>query len=357
MRILEIITPSKIGGAEVNLVSFVQALHGYKDEVTVFCPSGRPFINYLTEHGITPHSWKTWGKLDPKTLLGLTRLIKARRFDIIHAHLSSASFIGSLAGRLTHTRCAATVHGLTYAGWYRFADRLIAVSEAVKAHLMSQGIAERKIRVIHNGIPLERYQPRPLSEAKLACGFSLDVPRVGIFGRLSPVKGHSVALTAWPRVLRRFPNARLMLVGEGNTEQELRRQAEQLAITDSVEFVGFVTDPRALMAACDVVTMPSRSEGLSLVALEAMALERPLVVSDAGGLIEVITHEETGLVVPREDAPRLADALLRVLDDAALAARLGAAGRARVSAHFSAARQMALMRDALREEAQQEKRV
>jgi len=351
MRILEIITPSKIGGAEVYLVSFVQALRGYQDEVTVFCPSGRPFISYLSDHGITPHSWKTWGKVDPKTLFGLARLIRKCRFDIIHAHLSSAAFIGSLAGRLTHTRCAATVHGFTYAGWYRFADRLFAVSEAVKVHLLRQGISEQKIRVIHNGIPLERYQPRPLTEAKVACGFSPEVPRVGIFARLSVVKGQSVALAAWPRVLERFPNARLMLVGEGKTEQELRLQAGQLAIEDTVEFVGFANDPRALMAACDVITVPSRSEGLSLVAMEAMALERPLVVSDAGGLIEVVIHEETGLVVPREDASRLAEALIRMLDDTQLAARLSAAGRARVETHFSASRQMALLRDALREEA------
>ncbi len=310
-------------------------------------------------HRLFERAWHSFAQLEnvgetgPQNVVRLAQLIKARQFDIIHAHLSSASFIGSLACRLTHTRCAATVHGLTYAGWYRFADRLFAVSEAVKAHLLSQGIAERKIRVIHNGIPLERYVPRPLAEAKLACGFAADVPRVGIFGRLSPVKGHAVALTAWPQVLQRFPSARLMLVGEGNSEAELRRQVARLALTDSVEFAGFVADPRALMAACDVVTMPSHSEGLSLVALEALALERPLVVSDAGGSVEVITHEDTGLVVPRADAHRLAEALVRVLGDAALAARLGAAGRVRVATHFSAARQMALLRGALQEEAQQ----
>jgi len=347
MRVLEIITPSRIGGAEVYLASLVQALWEAGDEVTVFCPSGRPIVNYLRARGITPLTWKTWGKIDPKTLFGLARLIKAQRIDVIHAHLSSAAFIGSLAGRLTGTPCVASVHGFTYAGWYRFADRLHAVSDAVKGDLLRQGIRAEKIRVVHNGIALERFVPQPVAEAKRACGFDPAVPRVGIVGRLNPVKGQATALQAWPQVRERIPAARLMLVGEGKAEPELRALAAQLGIADAVDFTGFCDDPRALMAACDVVAMPSRSEGLGLVAMEAMALQRPVVVSDAGGLVEVVVDNESGLVVPREDSDALGEALIRVLSDLALADRLAHAGRLRVEEHFSAARQLRALREVL----------
>lgn len=352
MRILEMITPSRIGGAEVHVVSLTKAFRNMQEDVLVFCPTNRPLIPYLYEHGITPCTWKTWGKIDPKTVYGLVRLIKREKIDILHAHLSSAAFIGSLAAHLAHIRCVATVHGFTFAGWYRFADRLFAVSEAVKENLLSQGIAEEKIRVIHNGIALERYTPQASTVAKLACGFNVATPRVGVFGRLTPVKGQAIVLQAWPLVRSRVPTARLMLVGEGKSENELRRMAAQLGVADSVEFHGFIGDPRALMTACDIITMPSISEGLGLAAMEAMALERPVVVSDAGGLVEVVTDGETGLVTPRGEPRPLAAALIRLLTDPQLAERLALAGRLRVKTHFSAAQQMPILRDALATEAQ-----
>jgi glycosyltransferase involved in cell wall biosynthesis len=347
MRILEVITPSRIGGAEVNLVTIVRGLTALGEQVTVFCPAGRPLVELLKRNGIAPVTWKTWGKLDPRTLAGFVRLIRSRRIDVVHTHLSTASLLGSLAARRARTPCVASVHGFSGARWYRLADKVTAISQAVKKHLVAQGLAEEKIEVIHAGILVEQYVPMPVDAAKRACGFDPSVPRAGVFGRLSPEKGQDVAIAAWSQVLRQSPNAVLMLVGQGRTRPALGALAKRLGIAHSVEFAGFVPDPKALMCACDAVIVPSRREGLGLAAIEAMALERPVIASDAGGLLEVVTTGETGLVFPAGEAGRIADGVVRMLEERDLAARLGEAGRQRVQGEFSADRQVARLREVL----------
>jgi len=347
MHILEVITPSRIGGAEVNLVTIVRGLSALGERVTVFCPAGRPLVEHLKRNGIAPVTWKTWGKLDPRTLAGFVRLIRSRGIDVVHTHLSTASLLGSLAARRAGAPCVASVHGFSGARWYRRADKITAISQAVKRHLVAQGLAEEKIEVIHAGIPLEQYVPMPVDAAKRACGFDPSVPRAGVFGRLSPEKGQDVAILAWQQVVRRKPNAVLMLVGQGRTRDDLGALAKRSGVGDSVEFAGFVPDPKALMCACDAIIVPSRKEGLGLAAIEAMALERPVIVSDAGGLVEVVTDGDTGLVFPAEGSDRLAEAIIRVLSERQSAARLGEAGRKRVQERFSADRQVQALRGVL----------
>lgn len=347
MRILEVITPSRIGGAETHVATITEALTALGDEVTVFCPARRPLVDYLLRRGIDPVTWETHGKFDSATLIGLSALIRARQIDVIHTHLSTASFLGSVAARIAGRPSIATVHGFNSAGWYRFSGQIIAVSHAVKKHLTNQGVPQGKIQVVYNGITLDRYEPRPLGEAKLASDLEPSFPRVGVFARLSPEKGQETALRAWPEVVREVPNARLMLVGAGSTEQELRAAAAELDIETRVEFAGFRTDPIPLMASCDVVLVPSLKEGLGLAAIEGMALERPVVATDAGGLPEILTDGETGLTVPRGEPRAMSAAILKLLGDPGLRSRLGSAGRKRAQERFDATRQTAELREAL----------
>ena len=347
MRILEIITPSNIGGAETYFVTTVRRLKALGDEVTVFCPEGRRMSEHLREQGLPTISWKTHGKLDLRTLFGLASVIRQRRIEIVHLHLSSAAFIGAMAARLARVPSVATVHGLNSALWYRFPDYLIAVSDAVKQHLVDQGIPAERIHVIHNGISCEHYSPEPVAEAKRRAGYAPEVLRAGLFGRLSPEKGQAVALDAWAKVARAYPTARLMLVGDGKNRAELGAQAERLQIADSVEFLHFTTPIQPLLSACDVVLAPSLKEGLGLVALEAMALERPVIAANTGGLREVVVDGETGRLVPGGDADALATALLQLWDAPALTGQYGAAARRRVLEQFDATTQLTTLRDTL----------
>ncbi len=347
LRILELITPSRIGGAETHLATITRELSTLGDTVSVFCPEGRPLIEYLTDRNITPVSWTTWGKFDPRTLWRFAALIGERQVDIVHTHLTTATLLGSLAARFTQTPCAATVHGFTSAFCYRYVDRLITVSNAVKRHMVRQGIPARKITVLYNGIPLERYQPLAINEAKRALGFPTESYRVGIFGRLSSEKGHECLLKAWPEVTAHVLGARLMVVGAGQNEAALKEQAKRLNLRDSVEFTGFISDPRSLMSACDLVVVPSLKEGFGLAAVEAMALERPVVASDTGGLAEVVSHKETGILVPPNQPEELADAIRLLLFNQEAMTAMGRAGRLRVSKYFNAANQVRLLHDTL----------
>ncbi len=347
MRFLEIITPSRIGGAETHVAAITQGLRALGDEVIVFCPEGRPLVRYLRDRGIEPVTWKTRGKSDLPTVMRFVRLIRERRIAVVHTHLSSATFLGSIAARIAGVPSVATVHGFNNPTWYRFAPKIIAVSRAVKEHLASVGLPESKIEVVYNGIPLERYEPLPVAKAKRACGRDPNGPLVGVFGRLVPEKGQSVALMAWVEVLSAIPSARLILAGDGKDREILEAFCEEKGIASNVEFAGFVPDPRGLMAACDVVVVPSLKEGFGLAAVEAMALERPVIASEIGGLPEIISGGENGLLFPAGDAFGLAEAIVRLINGPELAVKLGKAGRQTVEERFSMARQIAVLRDVL----------
>lgn len=347
MHVLEMITPSRVGGAETQVLTITRELTMLGDAVSIFCPQGRPFVDYLRHYGMHALSWKTWGKIDPKTLIGIIHVIRSQRVDVVHTHLTSATFIGSLAARLTGRRCVATVHGFTSAFWYRHAHRIIAVSDAVKDHLVAQGMPAEKIQVIHNGIAVELYTPQPLSKAKAACGFDPAQIRLGVFGRLVTVKGHGTVIEALPQLLKRYPTARLSLVGDGREREAMTALTRRLGVEAQVDFHGFVPDPRPLLAACDLVMMPSRQEGLGLAAIEAMALERPVIATRVGGLSEVIDDGVSGLLIPPDDATALLGAILTVLADPDYAARLGACGRLRAQQRFHACRQVMQLRRVL----------
>ncbi len=350
MRILEITSACGIGGAETNFVALVRGLTAQGESVRIFCPAGSQVIPRLRTCGLSPASWRMWGKLDLRTLGRFVSLIRANDIDIVHTHLTTASLLGSLAARIARRPCVATVHGYNVAHAFRFADRIIAVSQAAKDNLVSQGVSAAKVTVIYNGIELEGYAPQPVEEAKRASGFDPAVPRVGIVGRLAREKGQLDALRAWPSVLKAIPNARLTLVGEGRGSKEVGALVALLGMETQVDLLGFAPDPRLLTSACDVIAVPSRVEGLGLSAIEALALERPVIASDAGGLPEVISPGKTGLLFPRGDARALAEGIVRLFREPEAALRMAQAGRARVKEKFDAARQVAELREVFSQE-------
>lgn len=347
LRVLEAITPSRIGGAEVFVANAIEMMTQRGAQIRLFCPSGRPFVDYASARGIPSANWKTHGKLDPLTIVRLARLARSHRADVIHTHLSTASLLGALAAKLARVPSVAHVHGLNTATCFRYSTAVIAVSEAVKKHLVSQGLAEKRTRVIHNGVDLAQFAPAPLADAKRAAGRDPEQPLLGVFGRLSPEKGQRVALEAMFLVLKERPDARLVIVGDGKERDDLGASAEALGIAESVEFAGFVAHAGGLMAACDAVVVPSLKEGFGLVAVEAMALERPVVASAVGGLSEIVLQEQTGLLVEPNDPQTLSRAMLRVIQDDSLARAMGRAGREQARVHFDIQKQIGMVLDTL----------
>ena len=159
-------------------------------------------------------------------------------------------------------------------------------------------------------------------------------PVLGVVGRLSPEKGHRVLITAMSEILAEAPAARLLIVGAGPLELELRAQVETLGLTESVQFLGYMQDVEMAFSRMDILIVPSLSEGFSLVALEGMMMELPVVGSRTGGIAEIIAAGETGLLVPPGDSGALAEACRYLLSNPAVGREMGKRGRKRVLSEF-----------------------
>ncbi|MGE3811549.1 MAG: glycosyltransferase family 4 protein [Candidatus Nanopelagicales bacterium] len=222
------------------------------------------------------------------------------------------------------TQLSKAIHTLEW--WLTFeARRVIACSQHMRWEVERLfELPPDKVDVVLNGIDLAEWTTTPEQVAAARAAHADDGPLVLFSGRLEWEKGVHTLLDAMPRLRRRFPGLRLVVVGKGSQAEVLSAQAKRLRISRSVDFAGWLTEEelRAVSAAADVAVVPSVYEPFGLVALEAAALGTPLVVADTGGLAETVQHGETGLVFPPLDAAALADAVTEVLRSDVLARRV-----------------------------------
>ena len=329
--------------------------------------SDGPAVRRLRAAGVTVH---VVDEADDGVALGrVVELLRDRPPEIVHNHMYRAEVVGTRAALalaelgLPRPYIVGTVHSSRIRSDEDRAlvrrltpsmDRLIAVSRAIVAKLVAEGRTGAKVDLIYNGVDLERY------EYTDACctlpeeyGFAEGAPLVGTVARLEPEKGHRTLLEAWPLVLERIPDARLLIIGEGSQRDLLEAQAEQLDLLGErcsgdrcvgtrrarpgakVVFTGLRDDVPAVTAALDVAVLASYREAQGLVLLEAMALRRPVIATAVGGIPEMIENERTGLLVPARDPAALGAAIVRVLTDHPLADTLARAGHNFVHANFS----------------------
>lgn len=215
-------------------------------------------------------------------------------------------------------------------------DRFIAVSSAVADALRENGVDPERVVTIANGIDIAQVRADaqlPEPEGLLAAG-----PLVGFVGRLAPVKGAEYFVRMAALLDFRMPGARFVVAGSGPEEGRLRASADAFKLGERILFLGRVPSAASVLNACDVIVLPSLSEGSPLVAAEAMALGKPVVATRVGGLPDVVLDGETGLLVPPADPEALAAAVSRLLRDPALASQLGEAGARRADEHFTVER-------------------
>lgn len=213
----------------------------------------------------------------------------------------------------------------------------LAVSQGVREHLLEQlQLPPAQVRVLYNGIDLQRFhRHRDRSKVRAALGIPTDAPVLGLVARLDHWgKGHGELFQALAQIHTTHP-CRCLIIGGGRRQPEMEAMVRELSLTPWVNFLGYRDDIPDLLAALDIFVLPSHSEGISRSLLEAMATGLPVVVSEAGGSPEVVQHEVNGLLVPVKDAPALAQALIRLLDNSAWAQQLGRAASAGVADKFS----------------------
>jgi glycosyltransferase involved in cell wall biosynthesis len=218
----------------------------------------------------------------------------------------------------------------------RFADCILVNAEAIREKLVEDGYDPSRIVVIRNGIRLAALQRvRNSAAARERWGVPVSARLVTVFSRLNPMKGLEYFLEAAVILARRFPDAHFVVTGDGAIRQNLEARARSLGIANRVTFTGFRTDIPDLLAETSVSVLPSLSEGLSNTLLESMAAGVPVVATRVGGNPEVVEDGVSGLLVPPRDAASLAETAGRLLEDEALASRLGRAGMQRVADLFS----------------------
>jgi sugar transferase (PEP-CTERM/EpsH1 system associated) len=346
--ILHLIETSGPGGAERMLISLVEALpkHEYR---SLICLLKEGWLNdELRRRGFETVIIPQPRTVDVSWLWAVWDMVRDRRVDLMHSHEFAMNTYGSLVSLITGVPQIATVHGKNYyyKRWdrrlaYRFVarhGRMVAVSEDCRKFLSDNvGVPRENILTIYNGIPIEQHEQSNSIRTKVraALGISLDQPVIGTVGNLYPVKGQTFLLQAMSGIVRHWPDCRLIIVGRGELESTLKREAKELGIERNVLFLGYRPDVPELLQAMDVFVLPSLSEGLSLSILEAMAAGKPVVATAVGGNPEVILDSETGYLVPSANPGALAEKIIALLQDPLLAHEIGKNSRTRVMQHFS----------------------
>jgi glycosyltransferase involved in cell wall biosynthesis len=358
LTVLHLAQPVEGGVARV-VTDLVAAQTQRGDHAVVACPQGGWLAGAAADAGARVVRWPAARALGPHVageVLRARALIGRLRPDVVHAHSAKAGLAARLALRgalptvyQPHAWSFEAVGGGTAAlarAWERraarWADRVLCVSEAERRTGEAAGV-DAPWSVVRNGVDLDRFsavpagQPeheaeRDASRARLPLlrGLPDAAPLVVCVGRLCEQKGQRTLLSAWPRILKRSPEATLVLVGDGPDLRELRQLAPP-----GVLFGGSTDETCRWYAAADVVVLPSRWEGMALTPLEAMACGRPVVVTDVGGARECVPPGQNRYCLVPPGAPgALADAVIRLLEDPELRARLGETARAHVRAEF-----------------------
>ena len=354
MKVLMLIDSLRLGGAERVLatLSAVAPAAGFEFEVQVLSPPDRRrsvMEPVLEDAGVAVGYLSLRRLADPRALPRLVRAIRRSGCDVVHAHLEDAATLAPVAARMAGRPAVCSFHHVAVRVSRREAlkERLavmaanrsagvIFVSRAsMQSFARTYGGPRANWSVVENGVDLDVFTPEPTSmstDLRPAGG----APIVAVVGALRGRKGHAVALAAWPEVCRRFPDARLLIVGDGPEESRLRELARELGIAETVMFVGTRPNVAELMRASDLLLLPSQHEALPTTLIEAAACGRPVVSTDVDGVPEVVIDGETGLLIPVGDSRALADAVVALLADEPRRRAMGVRARALAEERFDA---------------------
>ena len=285
----------------------------------------------------------------------LARVLRRLEPDVIHAHdphaVAMAALALSMSTSVRTPRAPALVAARrvdfhlksnSFSRWkYRQVDCFVAASEAIRQMLVADGVSADRTATVHEGIDLQHVEAAPPVNVHETFWLPHEAPVVGNVAALVPHKGQRYLIEAAHRVVQEIPDARFIVLGEGELRAPLERQVQEHHLGKHVLLPGFRTDVLGCMKSFDVFAMSSVTEGLGTSLLDAMACERAIVATRTGGIPEVVEDGVTGLLVPPRDAEALAKAIRTLLTDRALRERLGKAGLRRVRERFTVDRMVA----------------
>ncbi|NOG84882.1 MAG: glycosyltransferase family 1 protein [Candidatus Scalindua sp. SCAELEC01] len=359
IKILNIITRLELGGPPILILDILQRLNKGHFESAIATGLAhsrkRDMIEFAKEKGFKVYTIPTLVRnicphKDFISLIKLSLLIKKEGYDIIHCHTSKGGFIGRLAARLAGSKVIIySPHGDIFEGYFsrlttkafvllekfaaQFTDKIITLSIRGKKRFLEQGIGEeRRIKHIYNGIDFKKFTRTEDKRGEF--GLRKDDFVCATIGRLVPVKGHSCLLKAIRRVVQVIPQAKFLFVGDGPQRQRLEQEIIVLELENNVSLLGARTDIAEILFCIDLFLLPSINEGFGIVLVEAMAMGKPIVATNVGGIPEIVKDGTTGILVSPKDDEALSSSIIKLHKNPGLALKMGQAGYRRAKRLF-----------------------
>ncbi|MFA5156295.1 MAG: glycosyltransferase [Candidatus Omnitrophota bacterium] len=353
LKVLYFLNSVVRAGVEEHVLRLIEGLDKTQFEPILICPRQlieqiKPDLERLQIkfYSVDIRRWRNLSEI--KKFMGI---LKEEKPDIVHSHLFFATRFAAPLAKLAGIPVVIDTSHLREAWrkgikrsyfvdrfFYRFVDKIIAVSNAVKSYLVNEKeLDEKKIEVIHNGIDLARFKPSVNRDSPLR-GQSLFT--IGVIGRLEPQKGHKYFLDAVSLLDGKYDDVKFLIAGDGSLRNELERQAKRLGISERVEFVGYRRDIENVLKEIDLLVLPSLYEGLPLVALEAGAMGKPVIATNVDGSPEAVVNDKTGLIVPAKDSIALKEGIEIFLKNRELAKGFGENARRHIEERFDIRKQI-----------------
>lgn len=363
IRILHIITRLELGGPPILLLDLIQRLNKERFACSIAtgitADSKYDMTGFARDKNIKviifPSLVRNIRPLkDLKALITLCLFLKKEKYDIVHCHTSKGGFIGRLAAKLAGIKIIMySPHGDIFKGYFSrsvtnifvllekliapFTDRIITLSKTGTERFLEHGIgARQQLTHIYNGIDITDYERiktgKPEKRAEL--GLGKDDFVCATIGRLVPVKGHKYLIDAIQKVVKVIPFAKFLFIGDGDLRSQLLEQAESLEVRNNICFPGARSDIAELLNCIDIFLLPSLNEGFGIVLVEAMAMKKPVIATNVGGIPEIVVNGTTGILVPPKDPEAFSSAIIKLHNNPETSLRMGFAGYERARRLF-----------------------
>ncbi len=356
IKVLHIITRMIRGGADENTYATIAGLNGGKYEMDLMAGANSELDNFPLLNGknifivedlvreISP--WK-----DLRAFYQIYRFLKKNRYDIVHTHTAKGGFIGRMSARMANVPIVIhTLHGTTFGDFLPYyrkklyisleklaassTDKFISVGRDVKSIYLNEGIGEpEKHTVIYSGIDIDRFHrvSRMPEERRIELrnklGLSSSDMVIVNISRLEPRKGHKFFLESASKIVKHYPHAKFLIVGEGNFKAELKRKSDDLKLNSNLIFTGPRRDIENVIGISDISVLTSLWEGLPRVLIQSALVGKPIVTFEVEGVREVVENGVNGFVVPSKDVDTLSERIEFLLEDPQRARKMGLQGQ------------------------------
>lgn len=334
ISIIEIIADSSLTGAPRHLLTLLSGINRRKFIVSVIAPEG-PLTKQLKALKVPVFTVPMQGRSDLPAIAAIKKIVAKYEPDIVHTHGHRAGMIGRLATRFLPVTRLHTEHSYTgdsqpggsLQQWSRlrakqllgsFTHHTIAVSDGLKTFLTTSQIAKpSKVTTIFNGIAPLKKKPTTTQVKQFRASHDISARDnlIGTVGTFNKQKDTHTLIRAFAQIVKKHPATKLMLIGTGELERDLKQLVEKLGIADRVIFTGFMQDITTALHAMQLFVLPSKSEAFGISILEAMQAGVPVIASKVGGIPEIITHNLSGLLVEHGDTKKLAAAMSKLIND------------------------------------------